>query len=242
MSEVSIHSSGSYEFLPGSDAFSLGVRALPGHGIIELRLRHQLPLAEGLRYLKTVIAARGLLPEAIVGLELRSPEAMTAEAFGHFNHRYRQLLTNAGLVSGVGNPVTRTNAVPALDCPSEVVLVAAQVVRPEGLGGDFVLSGVSEVGSDGLAIAPGDETSLGLQSKAAYVSGAIRSRLAALGVHSCNRINAYYAGELPLAGFTSQLPLDEGAEICHYRCSPPLVGLAFEIDCRRLSACERLDD
>lgn len=228
--------------LPGSPAFARGVLALPGYEITGLRFADAPDLASGLQRLVAVLAERGLGPESVAGLELRSPEAVDAEQFAAFNERYCALLVDAGIIEGTANPVTRTNAVPAHSAPAEVALVAAQVVRasPSSAGGDFVISGAAELRPDGSVAAAGDESVAGLREKAECVVAAMSERMEALGAGSPRRVNIYYPGEIDavLAAVLGGVRADEGAEVCHWRCWPPITGPVFEVDCRRLSAQE----
>ncbi|MEI6636016.1 MAG: hypothetical protein WCO99_05585, partial [Planctomycetota bacterium] len=158
---------------------------------------------------------------------------------------YQDLLAARGLIGGGANPVTRTNAVPDGGSLHERSIVAAQVVRPDpgGSGGDWVLSGVAELLADGTAVAAGDLSDAGMAAKAAHVLDVVAERLAALGAGTANVVNVYCPQDLgPLYDqVAARVPAVEGASLRHWRCVPPLLGLAFEVDCRRISRWEWVD-
>ena len=245
MTDLITHDTAAFSYLPGSSAFSVGALAAPGWAVDELRLARPLPLAVGLGRVVDVLADRGLGAHAIVGLELRSPEAVDVEGFATFNAGYQDLLAARGLIGGGANPVTRTNAVPDGGSLHERSIVAAQVVRPDpgGSGGDWVLSGVAELLADGTAVAAGDLSDAGMAAKAAHVLDVVAERLAALGAGTANVVNVYCPQDLgPLYDqVAARVPAVEGASLRHWRCVPPLLGLAFEVDCRRISRWEWVD-
>jgi hypothetical protein len=230
--------------LPGSAAFAHGVRALPGHAITEVRLPRHSSLEAGLHRLASLLSDRRLAVDSVVGLELRSPRTLDSQGFADFNSDYRSLLAQFGLTSGNGNPVSRTNAVPSTTPPTQVELVAAQVILPSpgSPGGDFVVSGAAELAPDGSIIAEGDEGPEGLGRKASFVVQVLCDRLASLEASAPNRINIYYPETIEgIADLTLDgLHAEEGAAVCHWHCLPPIKGPIFEVDCRRLSGQEFL--
>lgn len=230
------------QLLHGSAAFAQGVRALPGHSIIELRLETPASLIPGLETLVSSLGQRGLGPTAIVGIDLRSPSALSKAQFASFNDDYQSILTHLGLMDSDLSPVCRTNAVPRDRELCGVEVVAAQVIAPspKGSGRDFVISGAAELREDGTIVAEGADTPQALRDKVTFILEVIRGRLDSLRAARPNHVNVYFTGEIGslLSQISDALFFERGAAVSHWDCLPPIEGLAVEVDCRRLSAVE----
>jgi hypothetical protein len=247
--DVSLHSSGTYRFLPAISPYSSGVAAEPGYDIVGLRFDAPPSVADGFVRLDRELERRGLSPAALVGFELRSPEPFGFGAFGEFNEVYRGLLKERGMLEGEVNPIARTNVVPVHAPPDEPVLLSAFVVQEaQGPGGsDFVVAGGGEV-DGGLdpanIVARGDRSEEGLGRKIAFVLDEMLARLTSLGHTSEDPtlVNVYTAYES--AGLSDalldRLPATGQSGYARWLTRPPLVEVDFEMDLRRVSGWQAL--
>jgi hypothetical protein len=247
--DVSLHSTGTYRFLPAIDPYSSGVAAEPGYDIVGLRFDRPPSVPDGFARLDRELERRGLPADALVGLELRSPEPFSFGGFDEFNEVYRALLTERGLLEGKVNPIARTNVVPVHAPPAEPVLLSAFIVqKAQGPGGsDFVVAGSGEV--DGPLdprniVARGDVSEEGLGRKIAFVLDEMRARLAGLG-HTpqdptlVNVYTAYEAAGLS-AALVDRLPATGRSGFVRWLTLPPVAEIDFEMDCRRVSGWQAL--
>jgi hypothetical protein len=247
--DLSLHSSGAYRFLPAIAPYSSGVAAEKGYDIVGLRFDAPPSVAEGFARLDRELAARGLPPTALVGVELRSPAPFGFGAFDEFNVVYRELLRERGLLEGDVNPIARTNVVPVHGAAPEPVLLSAFVVQEaRGAGGsDFVVAGGGEV-DGGLdpanIVARGDLSEEGLGRKIAFVIEEMRVRLAGLGhtPEDPTLVNVYTAYESAglSAALVDGLPAVGRSGFVRWLTRPPLVEVDFEMDCRRVSGWQAL--
>jgi hypothetical protein len=247
--DVSIHSTGTYRFLPAIAPYSSGVAAERGYDIVGLRFDAPPSVADGFARLDDELERRGLSPAALVGLELRSPVPFGFGAFDEFNEIYRDLLKERGLLEADVNPIARTNVVPVHGAPQEPVLLGAFIVqKAKGPGGsDFVVAGSGEV-DGGLdpanIVARGDVSERGLGRKVAFVLDEMRARLAGLGhtPESPTLVNVYTAYEAAglSAALVEGLPATGRCGFVRWLTRPPLVEVDFEMDCRRVSGWESL--
>lgn len=245
---ATLHSSGKYRFLADISAYSAGVAAEPGHELIGVHFDEPLAVAGAFSRLDEECAERGVPIHALVAVALRSPLPFEFGTFDEFNHAYRKLLADRGLLEGDTNPIARTNVVPVLGAPREPVLLSAFLVREAtGHGGtDFVVSGGAELDdlrADAI-VARGDISSHGLERKAAHVIEEMRSRSAALGhdPQAATEVNVYTAHEVP--GLTdallARLPGVAGQGFRRWIARPPVTELEFEMDIRRVTAWQVL--
>ena len=238
------HSSGSYRYIPGGEAYSAGVAAEAGYQITGLAFETALPLAEGFARLDAEIARRGLPPSALIGVQLRSPQVWDLDGFGEFNASYRSLLTDRGLFDGALNPIARTNVIPIRSAPVEPAISGAFIVHPATLrAADFVVAGCGEIiggmRRDNI-VALGDLTRDGLAAKARAVVERLRSLIGTLGATPADPtiVNVYTAHEVDdlselLAG---GLPTVNRNGVVRFYARPPVTDVEFEMDCRRTSA------
>lgn len=247
-----------YSFLPGGMPFSAGVVALPGYEIVRARFARILPLAEGFEAIAAHLRERHRPLTALCAAELRSPQPYTPQGFGEFNAGYIATLRSWGLVRGETNPVARSNVCPVYDAPPQPGFHAFSYTVPAGSaqGGflttsdhaadapgprSFVVAGYTEWREgtpypEGI-VAHGDTSREALARKVAVVLEGLARHTAALGgtwasitavqIYTAHDIGPLVASEFAPRGLT-RLGLD------WHVCRPPVLGLEFEVDVRRV--------
>jgi hypothetical protein len=231
---------GGYAYLPGSGLpFSNGVAALPGFALTRVRLRENLPLAEGLAFAARHIASRNRPAAALAACELRSPAAMTFADFATFNTEYAGLLRRNLLGDPAAFPVARSNMAPLYQPPATDTLFAFTYTEPvEGGGRDYVISGKPENTPESPGIvAPGDTTDTGMRAKAGFVLEQLRQRTVELGRNWADVTGAQIYTVHPLEPVMALLGASglTGIGLSLFPGSPPIIGFAFEIDVRAVS-------
>jgi len=232
---------GGYACLPGG-AFSQGVIALPGYALHRARFTRPLPLAQGFSALEAHLTRLGRPITALAGCELRCPAPMAWAEFASFNEGYLRRLQAWGLHAGPVNPVARSNLAPILEVPAEAMLFAFTYTVPDGGGrGDFLISGLPEIregAPEAERVVGGHDVSLrGLERKARYVVEALQARVQALGgdwagitgtqVYTVHDIRPLLESVFAPVGLTTP-------GITWYPAWPPVLGLEFEADVRRV--------
>ncbi|WP_020390859.1 hypothetical protein [Kribbella catacumbae] len=241
-----------YHFIPSVRQYSAGVRATQGHGLHRCTFAELTPLSEGLSRAVEQLAGLGLPTHALCALELRSPRPQSEGAFDAFNNLYRKLLDQAGLLIQGANPIARTNVCPVAQAPDEPALHAFVYSAPQedqGTAVDFVVSGSAEApearGSYRLyAAAPDDLTPDGIVIKANWVVDEMERRLDTLGASwsACSAVEVYTARSAQAALPVLDERVRSGRPATWHNAAPPVVGLEFEMDCRRVSSEKYLGD
>lgn len=188
-------------------------------------------------------------PQALCGVELRSPAPFTFDGFRQFNQRYVELLTRFDIhVDGV-NPVARTNVAPEFGAPPEPAVYAFSYTVP-GISGppDFVIAGGGEIADDARGpegiVRRGETSEDAMRAKARFVVELMRRRMAALDADwsfaSATRVYCVHdiypllrSGLFHSSGPEVQLSLE------WVFARPPIVEIEFEMDVRRV-AVDRL--
>jgi hypothetical protein len=240
---------GNYSFLPAIGAFSSGAVAMTGYEVVRVVLAAPVPYRKGLAGIDRFLGAQGRPPQALCGVELRSPRVMTFDEFAAFNAEYFEELKKRNIPVGGVNPVARTNVVPMVEPPSEAVLYAFSYTTPAqdapltfvvAGGGDRAVTGDKPASSD--MIRQGDVSAEGMQEKVSYVLGLMEKRLAALGAAwpQVTAVSVYTVQNIfPLLA-PLLLPRLGPAKIHGLRwhfVRPPVQGMEFEMD---LSGARRL--
>jgi hypothetical protein len=233
---------GNYSFLPAIGAFSSGAVAMPGYEVVRVVLAAPVPYRSGLAGIDRFLLAQGRPPQALCGIELRSPRPMTFEEFAAFNREYFAELKQRDIAVDGVNPVARTNVVPALEPPAEGSLYAFSYTTPAqnspltfvvAGGGDRVVKGEKPESSD--MIRHGDVSAEGMQEKVSFVLGLMEKRLAALGAtwQQVTAVSVYTVQNIfPLLA-PLLLPRLGPAKIHGLRwhfVRPPVQGMEFEMD------------
>ncbi|HEV7265185.1 MAG TPA: hypothetical protein VGN83_09725 [Falsiroseomonas sp.] len=236
--------SAGYRFLPGVFQYSAGVAALPGFRIERVRFAHPLPMAEGWRRIAAWLEAVGRPHDAFCACELRSPAPFTEDGFRRFNNTYAAVLRDWGILLEDGaNPVARSNVCPELAPPAEPGFHAFCYTVPDPQSAPaFVVAGSGEA-AEGHAnyrdhiVALGDTSPDGMWRKARWVLGEMERRMAALGggwagttatqLYTVFDIHPFLADEIVARGAARH-------GLTWHHCRPPVTGLDYEMDCRRV--------
>lgn len=228
---------GGFRFLPGSPVFAGGAVAEPGFAIEHALLARWLPLEQGYAAVERHLRAIGRPMQALCGMQLRLPRQLTPDQFTEFNAPYVARLDAWGVTHERLNPVSRTNVSPAADAPVEPSLHGFSYTVPGTVGHTtFAMSGMVERGPGGSVIALNDVSAAGMQSKLAYVIGAVTDRLAELGVQwrDATHVELYSGADIPgavaLLAQRASGALPRGVRWHFGR--PPVVGLELELEAR----------
>lgn len=240
------HPSGQYSYLPGIEPYSCGVVAAPGYRISRMELPAPMPWRRGFEgFIDLVLRDRGLSRGALCGVELRSPAPFPMNGFIDFNRGYLDLLRAWGLLLGSVNPIARTNVVPFVAPPTEVVLHAFSYVHavpssaPEMGRSTFVVAGAGELREARLdasgIVRRGELSSDALREKCDFVISTMDARLRGLGVdwNSVTRTTVYTIHSLD-APIRDRLLAGMGPAarrgILWDVARPPVIDIEFEMD------------
>ncbi|MFQ3456173.1 hypothetical protein PMN64_23105 [Bradyrhizobium sp. UFLA01-814] len=237
-------SDGGYRFMPGVSQYSCGIGALPGFAIERVRFSEPVPLGAGFARIADIIGASGRPLTAFGACELRSPAPFTEDGFRAFNEIYIKTLVAWGVMRDGVNPVARSNVCPKLDPPGEPSFHAFCYTVPAAKDEptSFVVAGSGE-SVEGKAnyrdhtVALGDTSPAGLLAKAKFVADEMERRMSAFGgrwqdttavqLYTVHDVYPVLESELGRRGV-----LRNGLTWHFDR--PPVVGLDFEMDCRRV--------
>jgi hypothetical protein len=243
MTEVLHFEPGNYDFVhaPGGP-FSAGVAPMNGYALRRVRFGRPIPMAEGFALIEAYLGRKGRPLTALAACELRSPAAMTMAEFQTFNRQYLQTLHAWGCRLGEINTMARSNIAPITEVPNESSFFAFTYTVPErDAAGDFLISGKPE-NRDGVTgperIFGGRDVSLrGLEAKARFVVNALRERVMALncdwsGITAAQIYTVHDIRPL-LENILAEARLSQ-IGIAWYPAWPPVLGLEFEADVRRV--------
>jgi len=235
---------GGYDFLEGVFPYSQGVIAREGFVLERAQFARPLPVARGFAAIAAHLAALGRPKTALCAAELRSPRPFTFDGFGAFNRGYVAVLAEWGLVRGGLNPVARSNVAPALEPPAEPGFHAfCYTVPGSARARDFVVAGSGEWPEGGRfpedVVARGDGSPAGMQQKVAYVLGVMASRLQGLGARWTEASATQIYTVRDFHAEAPEIARRAGAGLVWNYCRPPIEGLEFEMDLRRVTT-ERL--
>ena len=244
MNETLDVSDGGYRSLPLVPQFSAGVAALPGHALRRVRFERPVALAEGFALIEAHLKAAGRPPASFASCELRSPEPFTEASFAAFNRIYLRTLEDWGVMRNGVNPVARTNVCPVHRPPQTPSFHAfSYTVEEREAPFSFVIAGSCEVPEN----QPGEYTSHivrygetspdAIREKARFVLGELERRLALLG-GSWDGVTGTHAYTVhDLGAFLAEEIVSRGAAphgLTWNTHRPPVIGLEFEMDCRRV--------
>jgi len=243
MSERIPFHDGGYAFLKGVYPYSQGVRALPGHAIERLRFAEALPITEGFRAIENHLASLGRPRTALCAAELRSPRPFSFGGFGAFNEGYVDVLKDWNIFRDGLNPVARSNVAPEIAPPHEPCFYAFCYTVPAATQADsFVVAGSGEWPEGGRfpedIVARGDTSPAGLRTKARWVCDMMQARLAGLGAdwRTASATQVYTVHDLhPILADEIIARAGNAAGLTWHYCRPPIEGLEYEMDVRRVS-------
>ncbi|MGH8707386.1 MAG: 2-amino-5-chloromuconate deaminase CnbZ, partial [Burkholderiales bacterium] len=183
------------------------------------------------------LGALGRPRVALCAAELRSPRPFTFGGFGEFNRGYVAVLERWGLARDGHNPVARSTVAPEIAPPAEPVFHAFSYTVPATQAArSFVVAGSGEWPEGGRF--PEDIVA-GLRRKVEYVLGVMQARLAGLGAHWRDASATQVYTVLDFHACAPQIAARAGSALEWNYCRPPIEGLEFEMDLRRVTT-ERL--
>jgi hypothetical protein len=244
MAETRDVTAAGFRFVPGVFQYSAGVAALPGHRIERVRFETPMPMAEGWRRIAAWLDAAGRPRNAFCACELRSPAPFTEAGFHAFNTAYAGVLGEWGiLLDGGVNPVARSNVCPELHKPAEPGFHAFSYTVPStDAGPSFIVAGSGEA-AEGRGnyrdhtVALGDTSPEGMLRKARWVLGEMERRMGAMGGTWAQTTAAQLYTVYDVHPFLAEEIVARGAArhgLTWHFCRPPVEGLDYEMDCRRI--------
>lgn len=247
MSKLQLHPTGAYAFLPGDVTISKGIVATPGHRLIHMRLRTLLPYHGGFGAISVLLGRLGVPLSALCGVELRVPQPLSFEDFTALNQDYNRLLERYGLLIGGSGPMARTTVAPVVNPPAEISLASFTISVPalNTPGNEFLVSGAGDIRGQPYsaeAIVRPDENALDAPAeKIAFVLACLTTVLEQIGQPwaDVRDIMVYTALEAAPPILEQMLtPLDPhlADRVRLLSSRPPLVGMGFEMDVRRIWA------
>jgi hypothetical protein len=177
---------GNFRFIKGRNPFSSGAIAEAGYEIVRA-IFDPLPLLdEGFTRIESHLRNVGRPLNALCGMELRIPKALSYEGFVEFNKPYVQRLAAWRLHVGDLNPVARTNVAAEVEPVPDASLFGFSYTIPSNRKSTtFVISGVPEIkiGSAGerSVVALGDVSRDGMRQKIRRVLESLSALLLELG-------------------------------------------------------------
>ncbi|NRF65795.1 hypothetical protein HLB44_02225 [Aquincola sp. S2] len=236
---------GGYRYVKAVFQYSAGVAAQPGFAIERVRFQRTPDLTEGFEAIAAHLKQRGRPLTALCGCELRSPAPFSEEGFIAFNRQYVETLERWELVDGDTNPVARTNVCPAHEPPSQPVFHAFSytVAQDAEALPTFVVAGGGEAPEGhpnyrDVIVRRGDTSLDGLREKVSYVVAEMTRRLEALGFswQDAMATQAYTVRDIgPLMWQELVQRGTAPAGLTWQFARPPIVGLEYEMDVRRVA-------
>lgn len=233
---------GNFRFLRGIAPYSSGAVAMPGYEVVHVTLAPAPPYRQGFQAIDRHLKEQGRPPQALCGIELRSPRPFTFPGFIEFNKGYVEQLAQRGILVGDLNPVARTNVAPEVNPPAEVLLYGFSYAAPAGTSRPtFVVAGAGELTGERLdardIVRRGDVSPAGLREKAVQVLDLMDQRLQGLGV-GWDRVTAVEVYTVHnIFPLIQKLLLPRmGAAAVHglrwHFARPPIEEIEFEMDVR----------
>ena len=236
-----------FSYVPGIDPYSGGVVASPGNEIVRIRLAEEISWREGFERIEVITEDDGVDRTALCAVELRCPEPHSFEGFIEFNDQYRALLNSWGLLNGDENPIARTNVAPVQYAPNATSLYAFSYVKPSDNPDrrSFVVAGAGDLMDQSdlqvsSIVAKDRSDKEAWMSRIDQVCQEMEDRMTSIGVdwHDCTVIDVYcaedwfsQAGEALMERIGPALVNGIHWHVAH----PPIEGLRFEMDVRRVS-------
>ena len=217
--------------------YSQGAVALDGYAIERACFARPVPLAEGFRRIAAHLEESGRPKTALCACELRSPKPFSFAGFGEFNRGYVAVLEQWGLFRDGRNAVARSNVAPEVNPPAEPSFHAFSYTVPaKHAARDFVVAGSGEWPEGGRF--PEDIVQ-GLRNKVAWVLDMMETRMRGLGdfaFSDASAVQVYTVRPFPMELVAQRA----GSAVAWHYCRPPIEGLEFEMDVRRISLERRL--
>jgi hypothetical protein len=236
---------GGYSFLKGIAPYSAGAVADMDLGIERVRLAKPLPLGAAFARLDAHLAELGRPPQALCGMELRSPKPFTFKGFNDFNAGYVQFLEKRNMLVNGLNPVARTNVAPEIAPPPEPAVYAfSYTILARAARRSFIVAGAGELPEGSLdphdVVRRGEDSLDALTEKARFVLGLMDARVHGLGGawDEVTAVDVYTVHDI--APLVAPLIVPRTGNARHgvgwHYTRPPIVGIEYEMDVR---ACAR---
>lgn len=234
---------GGFQFIKGSGPYSSGAVASPGFEVVHAIFNPLPQLWDAFSFIEKHLEAAQRPLDALCGMELRIPKALSVEGFTEFNQPYIERLKQWGThVDGL-NPVARTNVSPEGNAVPEPSVYGFSYTAPSDHSGKtFVVAGAGELQSASVdadsIVSRGDVSTDGMRAKTELVlSGKMAERLEAMNVSwgDVTQSNVYTVHNIhPLMASTIVPGLHEAARhgIRWHFARPPVLEIEFEMDMR----------
>jgi hypothetical protein len=215
-----------------------------GYEIVHAAFDPILPLDTGFAQIEMHLRGIGRPLNALSGMELRIPQALSLDGFKQFNQGYVQRLAGWGIHVGDLNPVARTNvAVEINPAPVASIFGFSYTAPSSQKRSTFVISGAPEVSvsatNQRIVVAPGDVSREGMRQKIAQALGSLQALLqevgaswadaTAVGVYTVQDIHPYLEDVL-----LREVPSANVRGITWHYARPPVADTDFEMDVRRV--------
>jgi hypothetical protein len=235
---------GNFRFIKGRNPFSSGAVADAGYEIVRAVFDPMLPLDAGFTLIETHLRGIGRPLNALSGMELRIPQALSLEGFQQFNQSYVQRLAAWGIYVGELNLVARTNVALEINpAPVASVFGFSYTVPSIQTKSTFVISGAPEVGvssaNQRVVVAAGDVSPEGMRQKIAQVLKSLHvllreidaswADITAVGVYTVQDIYPYLEDML-----LREVSSANVHGITWHYARPPVADADFEMDVRRV--------
>lgn len=242
MTDLKTMHEGGYSYAPGVVQYSAGVSALPSFEIRRVRFSDTVPLREGFERIAAYLSSQGRPSAAFCACELRSPAPFDEAGFKAFNQIYTGTLIDWGIMQDDDNPVARANVCPELDPPAEPGFHAfCYTVPATGDTKTFAIAGSGET-PEGKGnyrdhtVRYGETSADAMEEKARWVLGEMERRMAIFGAGWKDTTAAQLYTVYDIHPFIAHL-VERGAMrqglTWHFN-RPPVAGLDYEMDCRRI--------
>ena len=232
---------GGYSFLKGIAPYSAGVVANTGFEIERARLAQPLPISEAFARLDAHLSTLNRPPQALCGMELRSPQPFTFAGFNAFNASYVHFLEQRKILVNGLNPVARTNVAPEIAGPAQPVVYAFSYTIPSHSSSrSFVVAGSGELPEGSLdpheVVRRGENSPDALAEKARFVLGIMDRRISGLGVswQEVGAVDVYTIHNIHPLLASIIVPQTGNARhgITWHYSRPPIASIEYEMDLR----------
>jgi hypothetical protein len=232
---------GGYSFLKGIAPYSAGAVANAGFEIERARFAKALPIAQAFARLDAHLRALHRPPQALCGMELRSPKPFTFAGFNAFNSTYVHFLEQRRILVGSLNPVARTNVAPEIAPPAEPVVYAFSYTVPaQSSSRSFIVAGSGELPEGSLdpheVVRGGEHSPDALAEKARFVLEIMDRRVSGLGAswEDVGAVDVYTVHNIHPLLASIIVPQTGNARqgITWYYSRPPIASIEYEMDVR----------
>ena len=233
---------GNFRFLKGSGPYSSGAVASDGYEVVHVIFNPLPSLSKAFDLVEARLKSLKRPLNALCGMELRIPKALSIEAFNEFNQPYIDRLKSWGThVDGL-NPVARTNVAIEVNPVAEPSVYGFCYTVPSDFKGNtFVIAGAGELRSSKLAgseiVSRGDTSPEGIRAKAKQVLSIMAGRLEKLGLNwsGATQSNIYTVHNIHAIMESTILPsLHEAGRhgVRWHFARPPVLEIDYEMDMR----------